>query len=488
MKHPRSAVLFLATTASVSAAPARAQSVANHPRVVEATTVVEKWLDAERAYDRIPGVSAAVVLDQEVIWQGGFGYADLQRRTPATPTTLYSICSISKLFTSVALMQLRDQGKVRLDDPVGKHLPWFTIKNPAPEAGPVTIEGILTHASGLPREAAYPYWSAPSFEFPTRDQIITAVSGQEMLYRPETFFQYSNLGLTLAGEVVAAASGRPYAEYVRANILEPLAMKDTHPDMPVEERGRRLATGYGAWEREGDRRVLPFYQTKGIAAAAGYASTALDLAKFASWQFRVLARTETEILDANTLREMHRVHFIDPDWETTWGLGFAVSRSDGKTFVGHGGSCPGYRTELLLKTDERIATIAMTNAIDANASALARRTYELVAPALKAAKDDSGKTKPADPALEPYLGGYAASFGGEMHVIRWEGGLATLYLPTDNPARSITKYRKTGDHTFKRIRRDGELGEALTFEIGPDGRAARVRVNYNVMPRIGIRQ
>jgi CubicO group peptidase (beta-lactamase class C family) len=470
--------------ALVVARPADSQSIASHPRVKEATAVLEKWLDAARAYQRIPGVSAAVVLDQEVLWQGGFGVADLERRSPATPTTLYSICSISKLFTSIALMQQRDQGRVRLDDPVAKHLAWFKIKNPAPEAGEVTVEGILTHASGLPREAAYPYWSAPSFEFPTRDQIIGAVGSEEMLYRPETYFQYSNLGLTLAGEIVAAASGRAYADYVRASLLDPLGLRDTYPDMPVNERGRRLATGYSALGREGVRRSLPFYEAKGIAPAAGYASTALDLARFASWQLRLLSKGGKEVLEANTLREMHRVHFVDPDWETTWGLGFEVWRNDGKTFVGHGGSCPGYRTQLLLKPDEKIATITMTNAIDADAAALAQQAYAIVAPAIKAATSDSGKAKPADPALEPYLGTYASSFGGEMEIVRWEGGLASLFLPSENPLRALAKYRKVGEHTFKRVRRDGELAEAITFDIGPDGRATRVRSNYNIMPRV----
>ena len=480
---PRSSLLAIAT-AVLTAVPALSQPVGQHPRVLEATAVIEKWLDAERAYKRIPGVSAAIVVDQDVLWQGGFGYADLARKTPATPTTLYSICSISKLFTSVALMQLRDQGKVRLDDPVAKHLSWFTIQNPDPGAGEVTVEGILTHASGLPREAAYPYWSAPSFEFPTREQIIKAVSGQEMLYRPETYFQYSNLGMTLAGELVAAASGRGYADYVQANLLGPLGLKDTYPDMPTAKRGGQLATGYGGWERAGERRAVPFYQANGIAPAAGYASTALDLARFASWQFRLLAKGGSEVLSANTLREMQRVHFVDPGWETTWGLGFEVWRNDNQTFVGHGGSCPGYRTQLLLKPGEKIAAITMTNAIDANAAGLAQRAYDLIAPAIKVAQTDSGRTKPADPSLDGYLGTYSASFGGELEVIRWEGGLATLYLPSDNPLRAITRYRKVGEHTFKRIRRDGELAEELRFDLGTDGKAIRIRTNNNIVPRV----
>ncbi|MBM4185723.1 MAG: beta-lactamase family protein [Gemmatimonadetes bacterium] len=480
---PRNAVLgFLALALFPRAA--RSQPVADHPRVREAIAVLGRWLDAERAFKRIPGLSAAIVSDQEVIWQAGFGFADLARQTPATATTLYSICSISKLFTSIAAMQLRDAGKLRLDDPVAKHLPWFSLKNRNPADGEVTIEGLMTHASGLPREAAYPYWSAPSFEFPSRDQIKGALAGQEMLYRPERFFQYSNLGMTLLGEIVIAATGKTFDQAVRGQLLDPLGMRDTHTDMPAHERGRRLATGYGSWGRSGDRAALPFYQAQGIAPAAGFASTALDLARFASWQFRLLAKGGTELLSANTLREMQRVHFVDPDWETRWGLGFVVWRQENETLVGHDGACPGYRTALAMNPTHRLAAIVMTNAIDADASSLGERAHALMLPAIKAARSDSGPAKPPEPGLEPYFGGYQSSFGGEMHVVRWEGGLGTIWLPSDNPAKAVTKYRKIGEHAFRRIRGDGELAEELRFDVGSDGRAIRARSNYNVMPRI----
>src|SRR5262249_33182918 len=115
-------------------------AIASHPRVKEAAYAVDRWLRGEQEFVRIPGVTAAVVLDQDVIWQGGFGYADRERKVPATPNTIFSICSISKLFTSIAVMQLRDAGKLRLDDPIAKHLAWFSLKSPSDEeAGPPTI-------------------------------------------------------------------------------------------------------------------------------------------------------------------------------------------------------------------------------------------------------------------------------------------------------------------------------------------------------------
>jgi CubicO group peptidase (beta-lactamase class C family) len=180
--------------------------------------------------------------------------------------------------------------------------------------------------------------------FPTIEEVQRDASAREMSHRPEQRFQYSNLGFTLAGAVVAAASGRSYADYVKANLIDPLGLTSTYSEMPEQERGKRLATGYSGIDREGTRHVMPFYQTRAMASAAGYVSSALDLAKFASWHFRLLAKGGTEVMNANTVREMQRVHYLDPGWNVTWGLGYEVWRRDNKTFVGHGGSCPGYRT------------------------------------------------------------------------------------------------------------------------------------------------
>jgi CubicO group peptidase (beta-lactamase class C family) len=457
--------------------------LADHPRVAQALELVRVWLEAQRAYDQIPGISAGVVYDQQVVWSGGFGYADPARRLAADERTIYSICSISKLFTSIGVMQLRDAGKLRLDDPVARHLPWFKIRRPA-DAPEITVEGLLTHASGLPRESDHAYWTGPDFAFPTREQIIERIANQETLYPAETYFQYSNLGLTLAGEVVAAASGQAYADYIQRNILEPLGLRSTTAEMPERERGGRLAAGYSAITREGARVPVAFFMARGIAPAAGYASTVEDLGRFASWHFRLLGRGGTEVLRAHTLREMQRVHWVDPDFETTWGLGYSVWRNDNKTFVGHGGSCPGFRTQLLLKPDEKVATVFMANAQGVNTTQFAQRIYDIVAPTIKVAVKDTVKLKPQDPTLSAYVGVYELGFGGETAIVRWEDGLAALNLPTMEPMRGLTKLRKVGAHTFRRLRRDDTLGETIVFHVGPDGRPTRLVWHSNNYRRV----
>jgi CubicO group peptidase (beta-lactamase class C family) len=446
------------------------------PTTAQAVELARRWVDAQRAYDEIPGMSVAVVQDQKEIWLGGSGFADPATKRAADADTLYSICSVSKLFTSLAVMQLRDEGKLALDDPISKHLAWYRMKA-APEGREATIRGILTHSSGLPRESDYPYWTG-NFDFPTHEQIVERLAAQEPLYPSERYFQYSNLGLTLAGEIVSAASGKPYDQYVRERLLAPMGLTSTFPEIPLTEKGKRLAVGYSAKRRDGTRAVLPPFQVRGVAPAAGFSSTARDLAKFAEWQFRVLANRDEKVIDPRTLREMQHPHWVDPDLSNFQGLGFAVWKDGDDVFTGHGGSCPGFRTAITVKPDDKVGVVVLANASGVNTGKYAAAIYRIVAPAL-----DSDSKPSAD--FSAYAGSYDEfPWGGETIVVPWGDELAAVSVPTMEPVKEMDRFRKTGEHEFRRVRDDGALGEKVTFEIGPDGRATRMWVHSNPYPRM----
>ncbi len=466
----RRLLLLLLVTTSLFAADDKP------PTSAQALELARRWMDAQRAYDEIPGMSAAVVHDQKVLWSGGSGQADPATNRAATADTLYSICSVSKLFTSIAVMQLRDRGKLALDDPLAKHLPWFTMK-PAEGGREATIVGALTHSAGLPRESDFPYWTG-EFDFPTREKIVERIAAQEPLYPSDRYFQYSNLGLTLAGEVVSARSGQVYDAYVREHILGPLQLTATYPEIPLDEKGKRLAQGFSARRRDGTRTALPLFQARGIAPAAGFASTVNDLAKFAMWQFRLRDAKSDPVLDPRTLREMYRPHFVDPAFETFWGVGFATWKDGNTVFVGHGGSCPGYRTQLALDPEKKIGLVVMANANGVNTGRYAKAMYDLIAPAIK----NDAKT---DDAFTAYTGSYDAfPWDGESIVVQWGDGLATVDLPTMEPMKALERLRRTGEHTFRRVLPDGTLGETYRFEMGPDGKATRLWVHSNPYPRM----
>ncbi len=463
---------------------ANAQSITDDPRVATALNMIEVWVDAQLAYEDIPGMSMGVVNDQDMIWSRGFGFADVAKKRPATPGTIYSICSISKLFTSIAIMQLWEQGKLRLDDAIKKYLPWFNIQDKYPDAPEITIQGILTHSSGLPREADYPYWTGPEHIFPTREQIIQRLSGQEELYPADTFYQYSNLGMALLGQVVAAVSGQDYDVYVKEHILDPLNLHDTTPEIPEGQKEKKLATGYSMKLRDGQRREISFYLVNGIAPAAGFASTVEDLGRFASWQIRLLEKGGKEVLGVNTLKKMHRVHWFDPDWKTTSGLGFSVSHRDEKTYVGHGGSCPGYRTQVSIRPEDKIAVIVMINAQGVSPSAYAQEVFDIVAPAILEAIKSPGEAKKYDPELEKYVGRYDRPLGGETHVFIKDADLVMMYLPSNNPSDSLTKLKHIENNIFRRVRDDDELAEPIIFETSPDGIVTRLIHNSQYSIRV----
>ena len=463
---------------------AGAQSFREDSRIASALHLLELWLEAQSAYEHIPGISMAVVHDQELLWAGGFGYADREKKRPATPETIYGIGSISKLFTSIAVLQLRDQGKLRLDDPVVNHLPWFNIKQTYPDGPPVTIHGILTHSSGLPRDADFPYWSAPYSKFPTREQIIKALANQATVYPAYTHFNYSNLGFALAGEIVARVSGQDYANYVKEKILLPLALNDTRPELPEEHRGGRLATGYSSITREGILNKMPFFQAKAIAPAAGFSSTVLDLARFASWQFRLLGGGKEEILRANTLKEMQRFQWMDPD--ATWGLGFTVWNQGGKNYVGHGGICAGYRSQLTLLPDEKIAAVFLTNSSGVNSWIYAKRGCDIVAQAVAEALGSPDMAKQPDPSLKKYEGTYSSyPWGGECAVLLWNGGLAIVDFPSDNPLEGLEMLKHIEGNRFRVIHSNGEpAAEETVFELNDSGKVTRMWNENNFKPKV----
>ncbi len=477
-------LIMVVPAASVPAETPEAAALENDPRVVSALALARTWLEAQSAYARIPGISVAIVGGGQTLWSGGFGKADVASGRAAGADTLYSICSISKLFTAIAIMQLRDEGKLRLDDGVGKHLPWFGLESPRGE-GDVTIEGLLTHSSGLPQEPEYAYWSAPDFAMPTREEIVARGGTIEALYAPATHFQYSNLGYELLGEIVATESGEPYAAYVRRSILGPLALTSTTPAIPEAERGKRFATGYSSLDRDGARRPIPFLTMKGVDAAAGFSSDANDLARFASWQLRLLANGGKNVLKATTLAEMQRIHWVEPDFDTLRGLGFRIYRNDAKLLPGHEGSCPGFRTALLVGPADGVATVFLSNAQSVDAYEWAARVYDIVAPAVIAAKKDPGGAKAPDTALARYAGTYDAQpWAGEVVILPWEDGLAMLELPTMNPVKGLEKLKAAGEHRFRRVRKDGELGEEIVFVMGPDGKPTRYTQHNNFLRRI----
>lgn len=417
-----------------------------------------------------PGLAVGVVYDQTVVWSRGFGYADLATQQAATPSTLYRIASITKLFTSLAVMQLRDAGRLQLDDPVTKHLPWFHIQNPYPDTPVLTIRHLLTHAGGLPREAAFPYWNTN--EFPTAADIQNALPTQELAIPIASDWKYSNLGLALAGEIVAAVSGIPYTTYVTEQILQPLGMTNTFietvpPDHPL------LATGYGRRLPDGTRTHGLHTDCQGIGAAANMASTVEDLAKFVMLQFRSGPQQGEQVLAGSSLREMHRVQWLNDDWSAGRGLGFFLWRLYGRTLVGHGGALQGYRTELQCAPADKVGAIVLTNADDGQPLHYIDKIFQWIIPALlkAAASPTAASAASTEPARwQSYVGRYRNAWG-DSQVLIYNSELVIIFPAEPDPLAGMVKLKPVADHTFRMETKErfGSQGELAHFAFNETG-------------------
>ena len=233
----------------------------------EAYALMKVWLEAQRDYDKLPGVSVTLVHEEATDWS--FATGEAGSRSSLTTASQFSICSISKIIYCHCSNATGGTGKNTAGGSFIKHLPEFNIKQQYKDSGPITIANLLSHSSGLPRESNHPYWSAPDFKFPTKEEVLKVLQHQESLYPANTYFQYSNLGLTLLGYMVEAVSGQSYDTYIQEHILAPLKMQATSTYMDASAYGNALVYGYSATQRDGSRYKVPL-MLKELALRLGF--------------------------------------------------------------------------------------------------------------------------------------------------------------------------------------------------------------------------
>jgi CubicO group peptidase (beta-lactamase class C family) len=466
--------LLLATPAAAQKAPPPAPpalvtpfALPDNPDVKAAARLFSAWMEGQIAYRGLPGVAVGVVHDQQLVWSKGFGFADVASKKPMTADTRFRIASNSKLFAAIAILQLREQGKLRLDDPVVKHLPWFTMKPAGPDDGPITIEQLLSHSSGMQREAS-DHWS--SYDFPTEAQLKALMQDRQAAFPPQTRWKYSNLAFGIAGLIVEQVTGQRWADYVSANILKPLNMAATSIDKP--DPG--LATPYGVRTPDGTRRVLSFVDAKGMAAATGLSSNVNDLAAFISAQFRrAPVAGGNNILSAGSWREALRVRSVDENWESGSGLGFDHVRVKGRTYVGHGGGYPGNTTMTRVQLDDKVGVIVLTNTNDSNPGDIANQLMATVGEAV--ARAARAKASPAwDSAWARFAGRYRGGDDGVTQVVLLNDQLALLPA-AGGAAETRTLLEPLGDGRFRLMAPGGgaPIGEVVRFEE-KDGKVTRM--------------
>lgn len=325
-----------------------------------------KVVDAELAEGIAPGFSVAWIVDGKVVHSAGYGLADWQAKKPATAETIYRAGSISKLFNAIAVMQQVEQDKLDLDAPIQKALPDFSIVNPFTDTTPLTLRQMLSHRSGMIREAPVGGYLDPSQ--PSIKETLASVSGAVLVNPPNKVMRYSNVGPTIAGEAIVRASGMEYPEYQKKYLLEPLGMKHSTWIMTDELRPQ-LAKGKMRIARKGGEYTFDVAAEfeLGTIPAGNLYTTANDLAQFAIFMLGTDASAELTppLVHPATFETMCYPQLIDDS--TGFGLGFYVGEFRGRKTLQHGGAVYGFSTVIIAIPEERIAVLVLSNADIASA-------------------------------------------------------------------------------------------------------------------------
>ena len=267
---------------------------------------------------RLPGAAVGVVHDGELAWSGGVGFADRATRRPSDPKTLYRIASITKTFTATAVMQLRDAGKLALDDPAIAYLPELAAaQSPLGPLETLTIRRMLSHESGLQSEPPGTNWSDVLYE-DDPNRTLSRASEIALRVPVHTQWKYSNLAYQLLGEIVARVSGTTYPKYIRSKILRPLGMTATSLDPLAARLRARRASGYEPRFLSDELELAP-EEASVFGAEGGLWSCVDDLARWLSCQLA----DDPKIIDKRTLEEMHKPRYLtDDEWLNAWCIGW----------------------------------------------------------------------------------------------------------------------------------------------------------------------
>lgn len=407
----------------------------------------------------VPSIAVAVARDGKILWEEGFGFADPRRRIRATKDTMYSLASISKPFTATGIMVLQEKGLLALDQPMTELLPEPGLRAGVGSLSDVTIERVASHTGGFPLHYQF-FYEGGDAKVPSLQQ--TREHYGVPVIEPGSRYQYSNLGYGLLGQVIEHVGGKPFPEFMREEVFEPLDLRHTFVGRPP--RG----AGVEAIRFDGRGKAIPRYGFDHDGASAVY-SSAHDLVRFGMFHAGTTLAEQGQPLSIEARAKMQQV--VEP---ANYGLGWSISRAGGLTRVSHNGGMPGVRTMLRILREHKVVIVVLTNASGIGGGHMAIADEIEHAIGLSSRADDLC-TLPLDHAV---LG-------------TWEGELVAI----DGPRRFVLEARPTGElwATFgdakPRIVRgvrfsDGRLVGETYGDVGAEqggGKATIVRIDLTLL-------
>ena len=377
MKHIYGLFLLMLTFASqaqnpASFTPASFNDPSRLERIKNAMPVIEKMYKDFALANHFPGYAYGIVVDGELLYKGAEGYANLEEKIPATTSSMFRVASMSKSFTSLAILHLRDAGKLKLDDPVEMYIPALKGQGLTNDAPAITIRHLMSHSAGFPEDNPWGDRQLADSEKDLTDLISGKLSFSNVA---GTEYEYSNLGFAMLGYIIHKASGLSYDVYIQKNILNPLGMDATTYEYTIIPKDK-FAFGYryinNIWRKEAPLK-------DGIYGAMGGMITSIDMfGKYvamheAAWP----ERNEKESLPVkrSSIREMHqpaRFISLNPSYRFpsgkklaltgsyTYGLRWTID-AENKKNIGHSGGLPGFGSNWQFLPDYGVGVILFAN-------------------------------------------------------------------------------------------------------------------------------
>lgn len=363
---------------------------------------------AELRKQQLPSLSIGVVIDGELAYAKGFGFADLEKKTPVDADTVYRIGSITKSFTGMTVLALRDDGALALDDALTRFVPEAAgLVYPTRDAAPITLRQLLTHSSGLPRTGAFSLQAAP-----TEQDVAKSLAGFGLARAPGTAFSYSNLGFSLLGIVASRAAHAPYRELVKKRLLLPLGMTSTTFD-PADLPPGHLATPYKKGD-DGAAKPVELWRLAASEGAGGIFASVRDMARWVAFQLAAYpprSGPDAGPIKRSTVREAHSTGVasglgvrLEPSakkgekavdaYADQYGFGWiAETTCDFDPVVLHNGGIDGFSSELRFLPKQGVGVVVLANLADSSPGVVASKALAALA--------KTGGLEPRTPALAP---------------------------------------------------------------------------------------
>ncbi|OUJ74062.1 serine hydrolase domain-containing protein [Hymenobacter crusticola] len=342
-------------------------------KIRKALPVLERMYQEYATAVHAPGFVYGVMVDGQLLNAGGTGYTNLEQKAPATPQSAFRIASMSKSFTAMAILKLRDAGKLRLDDPVSQYIPSFKKQHfPTTDAPDVTIRHLLTHAAGLPEDNP---WGDRQLAISDAQLLAFINNGLSYSNDPGITYEYSNLGFVTLGYIIQKVSGQPYQQYINDNILKPLGMTHTYWEY-AKVPAAQLAHGY-RWLNE-QWVEQPMLHDGAGGAMGGLITTMEDFGKYMAFHqsaWPPSSAPEKGPVKRSSVREMQHpwnLNALNAQYKypsgracpqvTAYGYGMRWSKDcENRVTVGHSGGLPGFGSNWAILPDYGIGVACFAN-------------------------------------------------------------------------------------------------------------------------------